>query len=208
MKYTVYKTTNLINNKIYIGCHKTTNLDDGYIGSGKYLKRAIIKYGIENFSKEILHIFEDSIRMFDKEAELVNEEFIKRKDTYNIIIGGFDHINKNKMNLYGNNGKSGFGKENLIGGKTKEHLLKTGGYELWCKRMSDSNKGNKNWLGKKHSEESKKKIGEANSKLQSGKGNSNYGNCWIYHPDLKKSKPVPRVELKEWEEKGWIKGRK
>ena len=53
--YIVYKTTNLVNNMYYVGCHQTDNLNDGYIGSGKYLKRAIKKYGIENFKFDILY---------------------------------------------------------------------------------------------------------------------------------------------------------
>jgi dissimilatory sulfite reductase (desulfoviridin) alpha/beta subunit len=56
--YLVYKLTNLVNDKIYIGCHMTKNLDDGYMGSGKRLGYAKKKYGIENFQKEILSIHE------------------------------------------------------------------------------------------------------------------------------------------------------
>ena len=51
MFYTVYKTTNLVNNKIYIGVHKTSKPNDTYIGSGKILADAILKYGKENFVK-------------------------------------------------------------------------------------------------------------------------------------------------------------
>ena len=55
----IYKITNLINGKIYIGQHTTSNLDDGYMGSGKILMRAIKKYGVENFRKEIQGFYED-----------------------------------------------------------------------------------------------------------------------------------------------------
>ena len=50
----VYKTTNLVNGKIYIGQHKTNNLEDGYIGSGVSFSRAVAKYGKENFKFEII----------------------------------------------------------------------------------------------------------------------------------------------------------
>lgn len=84
----LYKITNLVNNKIYVGIHSTNNLEDGYMGSGKALHFAKIKYGIENFKKEIIS-FHDSVESLNEaEAKIVNKEFVKRKDTYNLYIGG------------------------------------------------------------------------------------------------------------------------
>ena len=88
MFYIIYKTTNLIDNKIYVGSHQTKELNDDYLGSGKYLKRAISKNGKQNFTKEILHVFDNKQDMFNKEREIVNEEFVKDTNTYNFKIGG------------------------------------------------------------------------------------------------------------------------
>jgi hypothetical protein len=84
----VYKTTNTINNKIYIGKHSTNNLNDGYLGSGKYLNRAINKYGPDSFKREILGKFATEEEAFLLERELVTADFCNRPDTYNLVPGG------------------------------------------------------------------------------------------------------------------------
>ena len=88
MYYTVYKITNLVNNKEYIGYHQTNNLEDGYMGSGKLIKKAIEKYGIENFKKEYIDIFDNRESAEALESLLVNKEYTLREDTYNLSLGG------------------------------------------------------------------------------------------------------------------------
>lgn len=93
----VYKITNLVNNKIYVGVHKTNDLEDGYMGSGTVLRNAIQKYGIENFNKEILFNFSTYKEALEKEKEIVSKEFLSRKDIYNLRrggLGGFEYIRK------------------------------------------------------------------------------------------------------------------
>lgn len=63
----VYITTNLLNGKSYIGSHSTNNIEDGYLGSGKYIRRAIKKYGKKNFNRRILSFFDNINEAYQKE---------------------------------------------------------------------------------------------------------------------------------------------
>lgn len=86
--YVIYKITNLINNKIYIGKHETCNVNDNYMGSGKLIVAAIKKYGVSSFKKEILHIYSSYEEAANKEKEIVNIEFLNSKISYNLRVGG------------------------------------------------------------------------------------------------------------------------
>lgn len=95
--YIVYQTTNLINGKIYIGVHNCDN--DSYVGSGKLIRRAIKKHGTSNFQREILETFETKEEAFNYEAEVVNEDFVNRPDTYNISTGGVGYKEIGKITV-------------------------------------------------------------------------------------------------------------
>ena len=88
MHHFVYQTTNIINNKVYIGVHSASTLDDGYLGSGHALGSAITKYGKGNFERNILSFHKTREQAFAKETQLVTEEWIKSKKNYNITVGG------------------------------------------------------------------------------------------------------------------------
>jgi hypothetical protein len=99
--YFTYKTTNLKNGKCYIGVHSTTNLNDGYMGSGYKLQAAIKKYGKENFKTEPIQFFNSIEDAYKHEAELVNEIWVKSKNNYNTALGGlggFYHIDTKGKN--------------------------------------------------------------------------------------------------------------
>lgn len=98
----IYKTTNIVNGKIYIGQDLHNNKK--YLGSGKILKTALIKYGKENFVKEILEECNNKEQLNEREKFWI-EKFNSRnrKIGYNISSGGVygDTIttnpNKNKI---------------------------------------------------------------------------------------------------------------
>ena len=85
----VYKITNIINGKWYIGVHRTSNLNDGYMGSGIAINAAVEKYGIDNFIKEILFDFENDQEAYLKEAELITIDEVRNRNCYNLKPGGF-----------------------------------------------------------------------------------------------------------------------
>ena len=86
----LYQTTNLVNEKIYVGVHKVadTSRSKQYLGSGQAIKAAIKKYGRDNFVRETLAEFSCAKDAYFAEANAVNENFIKRDDTYNLNLGG------------------------------------------------------------------------------------------------------------------------
>lgn len=90
--YSVYKTTNLVNGKHYIGVHKTDNIHDGYLGSGRAIEEAVKKHGRDSFKKDILFITECKEEAYKKEAELTLD--FNTNKTYNMRLGGVGGFTK------------------------------------------------------------------------------------------------------------------
>jgi len=84
----LYKTTCVPSGKWYIGIHSTDHLDDGYLGSGRYLTNSVKKYGKENHQREILEVFENRKLMILREAEVVNGNILLDPMCMNLMKGG------------------------------------------------------------------------------------------------------------------------
>lgn len=217
--YIVYQITNKLDGKIYIGKHQTTNIDDSYMGSGKLVTRAQKKHGLENFNKDILFIFDNEDEMNSKEAELVTEDFCLREDTYNICPGGkggWGFINKNGKRR-GTEVTTSIPKykKMFLDGSDKGRIAQKILWQLngeWAekrRKILSKTTGERNlnlgnpFKGKFHTEETKAKIGSANSVSQLGSKNSQFGSMWITNgienKKIKKTDTIPD---------NWYSGRK
>ena len=178
----IYRITNLINGKTYIGQHKYKKLDDNYMGSGKLIKLAIKKHGVENFKKEILYSrIQYRETADDMERFAIAKERAIGKAEYNIASGGNNiggwnkgipaseeskrknreaHLGKKRGPLSEETrkkiGEAQKGEKNHMYGKTPWNKGKKGLQTAWNKGRSSPMKG-------KHiSEETRKKISKGN----------------------------------------------
>ena len=160
--FTIYKTTNKVNGKIYIGQHKVRSVfaTDRYLGSGVKLQFAIKKYGKENFSKEII-----TIAMSQLEADVLEKYYIKKYDStnpekgYNILMGG-QGSDRLEEQIPWNKGKKGcqtaWNKGLTLGPVTGEEYERRYGNRVYDhEKLSVAHKGqNKGYTpwnkGKKH----------------------------------------------------------
>jgi len=224
MFYYIYQITNLVNGKIYVGVHKTGNLDDGYMGSGKVIKRAIKKYGIDNFTKDVLEFFESEELMYAKEKEVVTENFLERDEVYNLRrggLGGFDHINKNYEELCIQNSRARkntdkkleqkLGKDwrSVIGKKASEAAQHPSSKAKRRKTLLD--RGIRSDASYMHTAEvnEKRKLAYKQNGHSIGEKNSQFGTCVISYPSLGiKRKLIKKHLLCEYIDQGWMLGAK
>jgi hypothetical protein len=213
MFYYLYEVRNNINGKIYVGVHKTRNLDDGYMGSGKVINRSIEKYGIDNFTKTILEHFDSVEAMYAREKEVVNEEFLERDDTYNLRrggFGGFDFINKNGLSDYKFASKLGVAKALYLREKFPELEIRRREKQADSLKKNGNNKG---WIKTQEiatvaaqSEEakSKRKLTMNSRNHSVGQKNTQYGTTWIWH-EMFGNKKIKKELVVDFIDQGWYK---
>lgn len=186
--YLIYKITNIINGKYYIGQHKTDDVFDDYMGSGKIILEAEDKYGLSAFTKTILFDFDNFDDMNNKEKELVQLSNCYPNDSmsYNLHIGGC--------------GGSAKGKDNPIFGKkfTDEHKTKIS-IALTGKEKTDKHKknlsialtGKSSWnsMSVEQQEKTRKKLSVSNKKVvHTSEWNDNVSKGLLNRSDEEKAK--------------------
>ena len=227
MFYYLYEIKNLINDKVYVGVHKTKSMDDGYMGSGKVIISAIKKHGMENFTKTILETFDNSEAMFLREKEVVTDEFLARPDTYNLRrggFGGFDYINSNAEIIALRSGKvSDTMKRQYADGTRRSSLSTLNSDTEFNKKKNEAlsrlerNTEKSPHFGKKWITNGKENLLVSNTEVprdewypgrvlkefNSGSKNPNYGSMWI--TDGKESRLINKtLAIPD----GWVKGRR
>lgn len=197
MFYIIYKTTNLANGKFYVGKHKTKYLDDGYMGSGKILKHAISKYGLDNFHREILYICrnEKHMNLLEKILVVPDPEL-----NYNLCPGGhggFGYINSSLSEDMKEVRKSNLKHTPDVIHRATRHASST------LKKTHAAGKIRYNTFTGKTRTAEWKRDHSLRMKEKTGSKNSQFGTMWITN-GVENKKIKKEVDIIP---EGWYKGR-
>lgn len=167
--FLIYKITNNINGKYYIGQHKTEDPYDDYMGSGRLMLKALKKYDLSCFTKEILFDFDNFDDMNNKEKELVplSACYPNNPMSYNLREGGFNGTFTDDMRKHWSSIRKGMfaGKNNPMYGIDVRTLMTKDAIKEMSRKRSIALKN------RKRKQETFDKISKANS----GKNNPMYG---------------------------------
>lgn len=222
----IYETTNLINGKKYIGQHKSNKFDGWYIGSGIVLKKAIKKYGKDNFCTKIIE------KVYTNKEDLNNREIywikyfdaVKSKKYYNNSCGGDEKGWKGFNNTVKLGLKEHPCNKRKMTDETKQKISKANKgkkrTEEQRRKFSEVHKGQPAWnKGKKTSLEIRKKLSEAHK----GQKAWNKGKQFSIESRKKMSlakegtkyinkngvvKCINKIDLEKYLRDGWFLGRK
>jgi len=199
----IYKTVNTLSGRYYIGMHSTDDLNDGYLGSGIRLRRAINKHGKENFKREILEFCESRELLKEREIEIVNLNEIAKVGCMNLKVGGYGGFISDEHQKFRSECANKALKEKRERDKdfNKEWLkkMKEGVQKAMDSGKMTNIKDNYDWTGKTHKEETKKKMSKPKNK---GDSNSQFGSCWITNEKMNK-----KINRDDVIPEGWRLGR-
>jgi hypothetical protein len=188
--------------------HSTDNLNDEYFGSGKIITASIKKHGKDKFIKEILEHLPSREALKLREETIVNAELINDALCMNLQIGGGGGFsNDAHQRRCSEVGKARFLEKlkdpEFAATYAKTHKISTRKrIDEACEEFGFWHNG---FVGKRHSAESKAKIGKGNSLAQLGERNSQFGTKWM-HFDKQNVKVKPH-EVNDFLQRGFNFGR-
>lgn len=181
--------------------HFTSNLEDGYLGSGKIIKASIRKYGKENFKCEILEYCKDREELTKKEKELITEEILKDILCMNLKPRGSGGL-CNEKHAYKFHANGGRAVRRLLGKRHHERMKIDLEYrEKVCAKL----KATSPHISRPHSEETKKLMCKNRKGTRIGKANSQFGTYWITKEGI--NKKIKKEELEIFISQGWKRSR-
>jgi hypothetical protein len=207
----IYKTTNLKNGKYYIGMHSTSDLNDGYIGSGKRLRNSIRYYGKENHEMIILEFLNNRDSLSIREKEIINEELLKDPMCMNIVLGGNGNFPEYCIKGESHLEISRKGGDSIKKRIENDIILKEKYKKMGSDTLKNLHKEGKvpydNFKGKKHTEETINRMKVSKKGHGVGENNSQFGTCWVFN-EISGNKKIRKSELSLYLLLGYIKGRR
>ena len=207
----LYKTTCIITGRWYIGMHSTSNLDDGYMGSGKRLRYSRRKYGIDNHKKEIIEFFDTKELLVEAEKTAITPEMLLDDMCMNLAEGGTGghgakFLTKEQLSKGGKNAIDKIHHTQWVtnGEKNRKRLAAFNTKNWKNPKHKKKILENLDWTGKQHTQDTKKLMSEK-AKERTGEKNSQYGTCWITKDGL--NKKIKKEELKKYLKQKWKLGR-
>lgn len=181
------------------------------MGSGRRLKYSLNKYGKENHKVEILEFVDNREELKKREKEIVTLNEVAKEDCINLMVGGQGgYVNEKHYKLTSKIGGDIHKKrlENDDEYRTKTlKTLRDGSKKMWGNsEMREKLLKNIDWVGRTHSDETKKLLSDIKKGKGEGEKNSQFGTCWITKDG--DNKKIKKDNLSDYEQDGWIKGRK
>ena len=166
--FIIYRTTNCLNKRFYIGKHATENLDDGYLGSGRRIKAEIKKYGRENFERVVLEEVASREALVLREAQIVTADLRQDPLCLNLKNGGHGGQSSKVANEVWSKPERRAKQSAMLKARWEQEWFQQASAKASSDRMKKRHAAGKvncaTFTGRKHSEATKQKMREARLK--------------------------------------------